>query len=107
MVPCFPYLESLMHEMWEHEPNKRPSAVDVMKRMQDVSFLLQCAYIKDPEESLSRKSLFPTDNLASCIFCNITCAWASQEARVCFLCCGVLWIVKACSCFSGSLGLTK
>ncbi|XP_025076879.1 leucine-rich repeat serine/threonine-protein kinase 1-like isoform X3 [Pomacea canaliculata] len=82
VVPCFPYLESLMHEMWEHEPNKRPSAVDVMKRMQDVSFLLQCAYIKDPEESLSRKSLFPTDNLASCIFCNITCAWASQEPSI-------------------------
>lgn len=79
VIPCFPYLEDLMCEMWAHEASQRPSAKDVVRTMEDVAFLLQHSHItaaKDQGETEISAITASDSNL----FCNVTCAWAYKES---------------------------
>ena len=75
MVPNFPYLETLMEDMWEHDPRQRPSATDILHRMEDVGFLLQHSH-------LAMAADMPAGSRqGDGLFCNVTCVWALKEVR--------------------------
>lgn len=86
MISNFPYLETLMEDMWEHDPRLRPSATDIVRRMEDVGFLLQHSHLASATNlRVNDHSVAASSSQDSGLFWNVTCAWALKEVCLNFI----------------------